>query len=261
MVFSPFYLMTRSIIRDAIKKFSSTQRRPLNGKLKPLFHVSLWSHLSAPPRCQAWSWIQSSCSCTRLSLGPSRHALPASQLWQYLRCFHHLSVTQRPLQPRMGSYLGTGEPAKWTRVCACTCQYQCLLRLPAICGTDKSTRGKGKHSDELHGLGGDSALTKLKEQVLQCPATETKTRQKLPLGRQPHSSEETVQRMNQGKSPLLLGDLVDKNPDWFSFKIQVDEMLPKYKPGEAPRILAKLFQVYVRIMLLKLVVGTVGITL
>lgn len=78
----------------------------------------------------------------------------------------------------MGSYLGTGELAKRTRVSACTCQYKCPLRLLAICGTDKSAaqRGRGKHSDKLYGLGGDSALTKFKEQVLQCPATETKTR-------------------------------------------------------------------------------------
>lgn len=44
----PFYLMTRPIFRDAVKKFSSTQRRPLNDKLKPLFHVSPQSHLPAP---------------------------------------------------------------------------------------------------------------------------------------------------------------------------------------------------------------------
>lgn len=44
----PFYLMTRSIFRAAIKKFSCTQRRPLNDKLKPLFHVSLQSHLPVP---------------------------------------------------------------------------------------------------------------------------------------------------------------------------------------------------------------------
>lgn len=135
------------------------------------------------PHCQAWSWWQSSCSCSRLSLGPSRHALPcpalpASQLSQYLRCSHHPNVTKRPLQPRMGSCLDTGELAKQTHVSACTCQYKCPLRLLAICGADKSTaqRGKGKHSDKLYGLGGDSALTKFKEQVLQCPPTETKTR-------------------------------------------------------------------------------------
>lgn len=38
-------------------------------------------------------------------------------------------------------------------------------------------------------------------------------------------------------------------------------MLPKYKHGDAPEILAKLFQVCVRIMLLKSVAGTIGITL
>lgn len=38
-------------------------------------------------------------------------------------------------------------------------------------------------------------------------------------------------------------------------------MLPKYKPGEAPGILAQLFQVYVRIMILKSVADTVEITL
>lgn len=32
------------------------------------------------PHCQAWSWWQSSCSCSRLSLGPSRHALPCLPL-------------------------------------------------------------------------------------------------------------------------------------------------------------------------------------
>lgn len=52
---------------------------------------------------------------------------------------------------------------------------------------------------------------------------------------------ETVQRMNQGRSHLLLGDLAD-NPDWFIFKIQAEDMLLKYKPGEAPGILAQLFQ-------------------
>lgn len=52
-IFPPFYLMTKSIFRDAIKKFSSTQRKPQNDKLKPLFHVSLQSHLPAPPCCQA----------------------------------------------------------------------------------------------------------------------------------------------------------------------------------------------------------------
>lgn len=81
------------------------------------------------------------------------------------------------------------------------------------------------------------------------------------LARQPHPSEEMVHRMNQGRSHLLLGDLADKNPDWFIFTIQTEDILPKYKPGEAPGILAKLFQIYVRIMLFKSVAGTVGITL
>lgn len=91
--------------------------------------------------CIFWSWVQSSCSCTRLSLG---HALPASQLWQQLRGFHHPNVTKRPLQPRLGSCLDTGEPAEQTRVSACTCQYKCLLRLLAICGTAKSTAQRAK---------------------------------------------------------------------------------------------------------------------
>lgn len=175
----PFYLMTRSIFRAAIKKFSCTQRRPLNDKLKPLFHMSLQSHLPVPtlPGLKLMTellQLQQAVPGTQQTCP----ALPASQLSQYLRCSHHPNVTKRPLQPRMGSCLDTGELAQQTRVSACTCQYKCPLRLLAICGADKSTaqRGKGKHSDKLYGLGGDSALTKFKEQVLQCPATETKTR-------------------------------------------------------------------------------------
>lgn len=111
----------------------------------------------------------------RCQAGPeTQRTCPASQLWQHLRCFHHVNATKRPLVQNwiLFGHWRAGKGNTW---------------LPAPVNVNVSfdyllfvgQRRVGERladTDKLYGLGGNSALTKLKEQVQQCLATETKTR-------------------------------------------------------------------------------------
>lgn len=170
-----FYLLTSSIFRDVVKKFSSTQRRSLNEKLKPLFCVSLQSHMPAPPHCHLAGLKFQYRACATVPGWPeTQQTCPASQLWQYLRRFYHANVTKRPLVQNwiLFGHWRAGKRDTWLPA-----PVNVNVSLDYLLFVGQRRVGERQTlTDKSYRLGGDSALTKLKEQVLQCLATETKTR-------------------------------------------------------------------------------------
>ena len=107
--------------------------------------------------------------------GPeTQQTCPASQLWQFLRRFHHANVTKRPLVQNwiLFGHWRAGKGNMWLPA-----PVNVNVSLDYLLFVGQRRVGERQTlTDKLYGLGGDSALTKLKEQVLQCLATETNTR-------------------------------------------------------------------------------------
>lgn len=139
-----FYLLTHPIFRDGIQKFSSTQRRSLNEKLKPLFCVSLQSHICLLHHIATLPGLRFSTELVPLcQAGPeTQQTCPASQLWHYLRCFHHANVARRPLVQNwiLFGHWRAGKGDTWLSAPI----RKCLLRPLTICGT-KSERKANAH--------------------------------------------------------------------------------------------------------------------